>query len=67
MVRAVQDARKAAGLDVSDRIDLTLGVPAGQVAAVEAHRDFVARETLAVSLVVQPADEVTVELEVARS
>jgi isoleucyl-tRNA synthetase len=66
-IRAVQDARKAAGLNVSDRIDLTLGVPADQVAAVEAHRDFVARETLAVSLVVREAGDVTVELEVARA
>ena len=64
-VRAVQDARKAAGLNVSDRIALTLGVPADQVAAVEAHRDFVARETLATSLVVREADEVSVALEVA--
>ncbi len=67
VVRAVQDARKAAGLNVSDRIDLTLGVPAEQVAAVEVHRAFVARETLAVSLVVRPADEVTVDLQVARA
>lgn len=71
VVRTVQDARKAAGLNVSDRIDLVLGVPAGQAAAVEAHREFVARETLAVSLVVRPADElgpadpVAVELRVA--
>ena len=65
VVRAVQDARKAADLNVSDRIELTLGVPAAQVAAVQAHRDFVTRETLALSLVVHEADEVTVELEVA--
>jgi len=65
VVRAVQDTRKAAGLNVSDRIDLTLGVPAAQVAAVEAYRDFVARETLAVSLVVRLADELTVDLEVS--
>lgn len=64
-VRAVQDARKAAGLNVSDRIRLTLGVPADQVAAVEEHRDVVARETLAVTLVVRPADDLTVDLEVA--
>ncbi|HEY0119975.1 MAG TPA: class I tRNA ligase family protein, partial [Cellulomonas sp.] len=67
VVRAVQDARKAAGLNVSDRIDLALGVPAEQVSAIETHRGFVARETLAVSLVVRPADEVTVELEVAQA
>ena len=35
------------------------------LAAIEAHRDVVARETLAVSLVVREADEVVVELEVA--
>ena len=35
------------------------------VAAVEAHRDVVARETLATSFVVREADEVVVELEVA--
>ena len=64
-IRAVQDARKAADLHVSDRIHLVLGVPVGQVAAIEAHRDVVARETLAVSLVVREADEVVVELEVA--
>ena len=48
VVRAVQDARKAAGLQVGDRIVLTLDVPAEHVAAVEAHRDTIARETLAV-------------------
>jgi len=50
VVRAVQDARKAAGLDVSDRIDLVLTVPDDHVADVRTHRDFVAKETLAVSL-----------------
>ena len=50
VVRAVQDARKAAGLQVSDRIMLTLDVPAEHLAAVEAHRDTIARETLAVAI-----------------
>ncbi|OZB46924.1 MAG: isoleucine--tRNA ligase, partial [Cellulomonas sp. 14-74-6] len=62
VVRAVQDARKAAGLRVSDRIDLRLQVPADQVAAVEAHREFVARETLATSFEVTPGDELTVQV-----
>ena len=62
VVRAVQDARKAAGLRVSDRIDLHLQVPAGHVAAVEAHRDFVARETLASSVDVLPGDELAVQV-----
>ncbi|RYV51754.1 isoleucine--tRNA ligase [Pengzhenrongella frigida] len=50
VVRAVQDARKAAGLHVTDRIRLTLGVPAAELAAVEEHRDLIARETLATEL-----------------
>src|SRR5450756_1525122 len=47
VVRAVQDERKKAGLQVSDRIRLALTVPADKVAAVAAHRDLIARETLA--------------------
>jgi isoleucyl-tRNA synthetase len=53
VVRAVQDARKAAGLHVADRIALTLDVPAEHVPAVEEHRGFVAAETLATSLTVR--------------
>jgi isoleucyl-tRNA synthetase len=51
LIRLVQDARKAAGLDVSDRI--ALGVEtSGEVAdAFAAHRASVAGETLAVEAV----------------
>lgn len=56
VVRAVQDARKAADLVVTDRIRLTLGVPAEHRAAVDAHREFVARETLATEVVVTDVD-----------
>jgi len=51
LIRAIQDLRKAAGLHVSDRI--VVGVEArGPVAgALEAHRDEIAAETLAVELV----------------
>ncbi|MFC8190432.1 isoleucine--tRNA ligase [Cellulomonas sp. NPDC057328] len=66
VVRAVQDARKAAGLHVADRIDLTLTVPADQVAAVEAHREFVAAETLATGLSVVPGDG-ALQVHVARA
>ncbi|MFS0703187.1 isoleucine--tRNA ligase [Cellulomonas sp. 179-A 9B4 NHS] len=66
VVRAVQDARKAAGLHVADRIDLTLTVPADRVAAVEAHREFVAAETLATGLSVVPGDG-TLQVHVARA
>ncbi|MBD8060497.1 isoleucine--tRNA ligase [Cellulomonas sp. JH27-2] len=65
VVRAVQDARKAAGLQVSDRILLSLDVPREQVPAVEEHRDFIARETLAVSVEVDvsPTPELAVRVE----
>ncbi len=48
VVRSVQDARKQAGLEVSDRI--TLGVSGSEAvdAAVEEYRDYVMNETLAV-------------------
>ncbi|WP_265523062.1 isoleucine--tRNA ligase [Oerskovia flava] len=71
VVRDVQDARKAAGLDVSDRITLSLSVPAPWTAAVEAHRELIARETLAVDVEVDtsPTDarSVRVERSVERS
>ncbi len=47
LVRVVQQARKDAGLDVSDRIVLTLQVPESVVGAVRAHEAFLAGETLA--------------------
>ncbi len=50
VVRLVQDERKAGGLQVADRIRLHLTVPADQIPALEAHREMVARETLAVEL-----------------
>ena len=51
LVRAVQDARKAAGLQVGDRIVLGLEVGSELAASVHRHRDEVARETLAVEVV----------------
>ncbi len=56
VIRDVQDARKAAGLEVSDRIALELDVPAAHVTDVEAHRELVMRETLAVRLAVTGVD-----------
>jgi isoleucyl-tRNA synthetase len=58
VVRVVQQARREAGLAVSDRIALTVGADGAVAAAVRAHRDFVAGETLAVELTVLPAAEV---------
>ena len=60
VVRTVQDARKAADLKVSDRIALELTVPAERRAAVEAHRELLARETLAVEISVTEGAELAV-------
>jgi isoleucyl-tRNA synthetase len=50
VVRAVQNARKEAGLEVSDRIALGLGGDAELLAAAREHADFIASETLAESV-----------------
>ncbi|MCJ7827400.1 MAG: class I tRNA ligase family protein, partial [Demequinaceae bacterium] len=47
VIRLVQEERRNAGLNVSDRIRLTLTVPEDRLTAVEAHRDLISRETLA--------------------
>ena len=51
VVRAVQQARKQAGLHVADRIRLVLPLEGEWREAVERHRDFVADQTLAAELV----------------
>ena len=50
IVHAVQAARKEAGLEVTDRISLTLGGDAELVEAARAHEEYVAGETLATSV-----------------
>ena len=50
VIRAVQQARRAAGLDVSDRIRLTVAGTPAALAALAAHRQLVAGETLAAEL-----------------
>ncbi|HEX4718986.1 MAG TPA: DUF5915 domain-containing protein, partial [Thermoleophilaceae bacterium] len=47
VVRAIQNARKEAGLNVEDRITLTLGGDHELVGAARAHEDYVAGEVLA--------------------
>ncbi|RKR87764.1 isoleucyl-tRNA synthetase [Micromonospora pisi] len=51
VVRVVQQARRAADLDVSDRIEVALAAGSEVVAAVEAYRDFVSAEVLADAIV----------------
>jgi isoleucyl-tRNA synthetase len=50
VVRAIQNARKAAGLNVEDRIALTLGGDEELLEATRAHQDYVAGEVLATSV-----------------
>jgi isoleucyl-tRNA synthetase len=50
IVHAVQNARKAAGLLVEDRIDLALSGDAALLTAASAHRSYLVGETLAVKL-----------------
>ncbi len=50
VVHAIQNARKGAGLQVEDRIDLTLSGDDALIDAVREHADYVAGETLAANL-----------------
>ncbi len=47
IVRSIQDARKQAGLEVSDRITLGVSGSAAVEDAINAHRDYIMNETLA--------------------
>ena len=62
VIRAIQDERKNVGLHVADRIDLVLAVPAERVGAVEAHREMIAHETLALSVSVEAGEKLNVSV-----
>ena len=65
IVRSVQDARKQAGLEVSDRIVLGVSGSAAVEKALATHRDYVMAETLAVEWSVgQPMPLFTIERQV---
>jgi isoleucyl-tRNA synthetase len=75
-IRHIQQARKDAGLDVSDRISLTLRCDQSSLAALEAHREFIANETLAVEFAIATAsvsgelsigDSGLIEIELAKN
>jgi isoleucyl-tRNA synthetase len=57
VVRVVQQARRDADLNVTDRITVTLEAPAEVVAAVRAHERFVAGEVLADGFSFGPAGD----------
>ncbi len=48
-IRELQELRKTTGLEVSDRISVTMAVPADKLAWAQAHRDLIAHEILATS------------------
>jgi isoleucyl-tRNA synthetase len=50
IVHAIQNARKAAGLQVEDRIELALDGDAALIEAAGEYRDYVATETLAIEV-----------------
>ncbi|OXM68817.1 isoleucine--tRNA ligase [Amycolatopsis vastitatis] len=57
LVRVVQQARRDAGLDVADRIALTIDAPSEVVEAARTHEEFLASETLATSVTHGPVAE----------
>ena len=67
LVRAVQQARRDAGLDVSDRIVVSLVASAEVADAARTHADLIARETLATSFAVTEADVESPVIELERA
>jgi isoleucyl-tRNA synthetase len=63
LVRLVQQARREAGLDVSDRIVLSLSVPEAVRRRVAPHQSMIASETLATSVRYDAEGEPNAELE----
>ena len=63
VVRLVQDARRAAGLDVADKIALHLAASGELAEAVAAHRDTIAAEVQATAWPAEPLSGYAVEAE----
>jgi isoleucyl-tRNA synthetase len=61
IVHAVQNARKRAGLDVEDRIELVLSGDAELLQAAREHEDYVSGETLAVELTLGDSDDAAMD------
>ncbi|WP_027480631.1 isoleucine--tRNA ligase [Deinococcus pimensis] len=64
LVRAVQDTRKKAGFDVSDRVRLALDLHGDTLEAARAWQDLITSETLAHDLSYGPADGYEAESDV---
>ncbi|HSL73006.1 MAG TPA: isoleucine--tRNA ligase [Ilumatobacteraceae bacterium] len=56
LVRLIQQARRDAGLDVSDRIALSISASTEWLEAIAAHESLIAAETLAISVDAELAD-----------
>jgi len=56
IVHAVQNARKAAGLEITDRIELSLGGAAELLDAAREHEPYIAGEVLATSVAYDASD-----------
>ncbi len=63
IVRAVQNARKGAGLEITDRIHLGLGGDNELIEAARAHEDYLGAEVLATSIAYEAEDGVAATID----
>ncbi len=63
IVHAVQNARKEAGLEITDRIELGLGGDEELLAAAREHEDYVSGEVLATAVAYDAAEGVAAKLD----
>ena len=63
IVHAVQNARKEAGLEITDRIELALAGDEDLLAAARAHQPYVAGEVLATAVAYDDADGATATID----
>jgi len=63
IVHAVQNARKEAGLEITDRIELSLGGDEELLAAAREHEPYVSGEVLATAVAYDAADGVSATLD----
>ncbi len=63
IVHAVQNARKDAGLEITDRISLALGGDSALIEAAREHEPYVAGEVLAVSVGYEAVDGATARID----